>query len=255
MPYAINNGIQTYYQVEGEGPPLVLHHPLGESLACWYEYGYVEALRGHYQLILIDGRGHGKSDKPHAPEAYDLKPRAADITAVLDDLAVERAHYFGYSMGAWLGFGLAIHAPERVASLILGGAQPYGQSFAFFRQVLDNGIGAFGELFQKLSSPYPSDVDRILANDLPAIRAAVANDRPDVSAHLPSMTMPCLLFAGDADPIHYLVEQCSRELPNARFCSLPGLNHFQTFLRSDLVLPHVTRFLAETTRSQSFQPV
>lgn len=149
MPYAINNGVHIHYQVEGQGPPLVLHHPLGESLACWYEYGYVEALRGRWQLILIDGRGHGKSDKPATLAAYDLEPRAADIVAALDDLALEQAHYFGYSLGGWIGFGLALHAPERVSSLILGGAQPYGQTFALFRQVLDNGIDDFGELFQR----------------------------------------------------------------------------------------------------------
>lgn len=106
-----------------------------------------------------------------------------------------------------------------------------------------------------MTSPYPANLGRVLANDLPAIRAAVANDRPDISAHLPSLTMPCLLFAGDADPIHYLVEQYSRDMLNTQFFSLPGLNHFQTFLRSERVLLPVTRFLAETTVPHQLQPV
>jgi pimeloyl-ACP methyl ester carboxylesterase len=75
--------------------------------------------------------------------------------------------------------------------------------------------------------------------------ASVANDRPDISGILPTTTMPCLLYAGEADPLCPLVERCASELPDARFFSLPGLNHIQAAVRSDLVLPYVVEFLAK----------
>jgi pimeloyl-ACP methyl ester carboxylesterase len=66
MAYADNGSVRIYYQVEGEGPVLVLQHGFSESVVDWYESGYVEALRPHYRLILIDARGHGASAPPPA---------------------------------------------------------------------------------------------------------------------------------------------------------------------------------------------
>ena len=63
---------------------LVLQHGFSESVVDWYEAGYVDALRSDYRLILIDARGHGASDKPHDPGAYELERRVADVVAVLD---------------------------------------------------------------------------------------------------------------------------------------------------------------------------
>ncbi len=63
MPYADHQGIRIHYQVEGEGPPLVLQHGFTQSIQDWYRAGYVDALKPAYQLILIDARGHGGSEK------------------------------------------------------------------------------------------------------------------------------------------------------------------------------------------------
>jgi pimeloyl-ACP methyl ester carboxylesterase len=248
MPYAENRGARIYYEVEGEGPPLVLVHGFTDSLEGWREYGYVEELKKEHRLILIDARGHGGSDKPHDPEAAaGLERRPADVVAVLDDLGIDRAHYFGYSLGGWIGLGLAKYAPERVRSLIIGGAQPYGQSMELYRQGLTRGIEGWVAVVEKmLGSPItPGMKERLLSNDIQALSASVANDRPDISGILPTTTMPCLLYAGEADPLCPLVERCASELPDARFFSLPGLNHIQGAVRSDLVLPHVVEFLAK----------
>ena len=125
MPYADNEGIRIHYKTEGEGSPLVLQHWSLATMENWYDYGYVSALKNDYRLILLDARGHGGSDKPHTPDAYELEKRVEDIVAVLDDLGIAKAHYFGYSMGGWIGFGVARYAPERFRSLIIGGAAPY----------------------------------------------------------------------------------------------------------------------------------
>lgn len=130
MPYAVNEGVRIHYRIEGEGEPLVLQHGFTDSLETWYELGYVEALKPQHRLILIDARGHGASDKPHQPDAYEWERSVADITTVLDDLRIPRAHYFGYSMGGRIGFAIARYAPERVHSLIIGGGSPYAFSQA-----------------------------------------------------------------------------------------------------------------------------
>ena len=70
MAYVENDGVRIHYRVEGEGPPLFLHMGFSVDLTGWYEWGYVDALKDDYRLILIDPRGHGKSDKPHDPAAY-----------------------------------------------------------------------------------------------------------------------------------------------------------------------------------------
>jgi pimeloyl-ACP methyl ester carboxylesterase len=143
MPYAINAGIRIHYEVEGAGPPLILHDGSFASGADLRDLGYVDLLKHENQLILIDARGHGASDKPHDPRAYDLALRVSDVTSVLDDLQIEHANLFGYSMGGWIGFGLAKHAPTRFQSLILGGAHPFAESVQGFRDGVSGGMPGF----------------------------------------------------------------------------------------------------------------
>ena len=103
MPYVDSNGVRIHYHVQGCGPELVLQHGFTSSLQNWGAYGYVDALKGAYRLILIDARGHGDSDKPHNVDQYELSLRVGDVTSVLDDLGVGKAHYLGYSMGGRIG--------------------------------------------------------------------------------------------------------------------------------------------------------
>ncbi|MFQ6026205.1 MAG: alpha/beta fold hydrolase, partial [Dehalococcoidia bacterium] len=124
MPYVDNSGVRIHYHVEGDGPPLVLQHGLTSSLKNWYAYGFVEELQKDYRLIMVDARGHGRSDKPHDPKQYDLKLRVNDVLAVMDDLGVDKAHYMGYSMGGRIGFGIVMHALNRFHSLVIGGMSP-----------------------------------------------------------------------------------------------------------------------------------
>ena len=64
------------------------------------------------------------------------------------------------------------------------------------------------------------------------------------------MTMPCLLMAGEKDWNYPGVKQCVTQMPHGTFVSLPDLTHAETFFRGDLVLPHVTKFLATVTHSR-----
>jgi pimeloyl-ACP methyl ester carboxylesterase len=248
MPYAENEGIRIHYRTEGEGPPLVLHHWSLATLESWYDYGYVSALQDDYQLILLDARGHGASDKPYSPEAYELKKRVEDVVAVLDDLDIIQAHFFGYSMGGWIGFGVAQYAPERFRSLIIGGQHPYEQSMDGLRRLVrygvENGAEAFVDMWEDNFGALSSEIkDRMLTYDYKAL-LAVAQDRESLEDVLPKMRMPCLLYVGEMDEVYSKVLECSKQISNATFVTLQGLDHGEAIRRSDEVLPQIKRFLS-----------
>lgn len=248
MPYVNNNGVRIHYHVEGEGPLLVLQHGFTSSLQNWYAYGYVEALKSDYRLILVDARGHGESDKPYDSKEYELKLRVGDVTSVLDELEIDKAHYLGYSMGGRIGFGIARHAPERVYSLIIGGMHPYesggNASIPDRVELLKKGIEAYVANSEAQSGPIdPERKARLLANDAEALIAATAAPRGVSGDVLATMTMPCLLYVGEADGFYTGAKECVQHIPDAAFVSFPGLDHGQTSRGSDVVLPHVTGFL------------
>jgi pimeloyl-ACP methyl ester carboxylesterase len=250
MPYASNSGIQIHYEVDGTGPTLVLQHGFTQCLEDWFECGYVAALRSKYQVVLIDARGHGGSDKPRDETSYALDCRAADVTAVLDALGIKKAHFWGYSMGGWIGFGMAKYAPQRVDRLVIGGQHPFARDQSGFRQWLRIGItgdrvalvAAFEKMVGPISDAYAA---RLSTGDLKAWLAAAA-DRVGIESMLGAMAMPCCLYAGEADPVFAQAKLASERIPDARFFSLPGLSHLQAFVESHRVLPPVTKFLDET---------
>ncbi len=82
---------------------------------------------------------------------------------------------------------------------------------------------------------------RFVANDIKALDAC-RSDSLGFADVLPAMTMPCLVFAGSADPIHPVVEATVAEMPNGTFFTLPHLGHAEGFLHSELVLPKVIEF-------------
>ena len=71
------NGVRIHYEVEGDGPPLVLQHGTGGSLEHWRARGYLDCQRDRFRLLLIDPRGHRESDQPLEQEAYELRNRVA----------------------------------------------------------------------------------------------------------------------------------------------------------------------------------
>ena len=248
MPYADNAGIHIHYEVEGTGPALVLHHGFTQCLEDWFERGYVAALGSRYRLILVDARGHGRSDKPHDEVSYTLDRRVTDVTSVLDAVGVEKAHFWGYSMGGWIGFGMARHAPDRVDSLVIGGAHPFANNQAAMRQWVRDGITAGGDdfvaAFEKMVGPISASyAARLRAADLQAW-LALAQDRVSIEDMLGAMAMPCCIYAGEADPIFRRVKAAADRIPNAHFFSLPGLLHSQAFIESSTVLTPVIKFLS-----------
>lgn len=247
MPFAISDNRRIHYQVEGDGPPLLLHHGFTSSLEAWRFFGFTSVLRQYYQVIMFDALGHGQSDKPHETAAYTQVQRCRDAVAVLDALQIERAHFFGYSLGGWVGYGLVRHAPQRLSSLILGAAHPYeDRSWDGFHGIDGRDPEAFIATFEALLDEQISPQVQMLirANDLVALAAAAQQPRPSQQNLLARMDLPCLLFCGDADARHAAVERTAALLPQAEFVSLPGVTHFGGLMQSALVLPPVQSFLA-----------
>ena len=250
MPFVTNRGVRIYCETIGNGPALVMHHGTFGSSADWIDLGYVDAVKADHQVILLDSRGHGQSDKPHDPAAYDLELRSSDVLAVLDELGIQKADYFGYSLGGWIGFDLAKRAPGRFRSFILGAMHPYAESMQPFRDLMPRDREAFASMLdQVIGDRFPLAMrTRWIANDLDALRA-LTQDRESSAGVLPSMTMPCLLYAGELDPRIDQVRRCASDLPNATFFSLPQCDHPAGNASGDLVIPHLKAFLSKVHKT------
>lgn len=109
------------------GEAIIFLHFSGANLMMWQRV--VPYFQDQYRLILVDLRGHGKSDAPAS--GYHMDEMALDVLGIMDHLGIEKAHIIGSSLGAEVGLSLAANYPYRVISLILDGAMnsefgPYG---------------------------------------------------------------------------------------------------------------------------------
>lgn len=254
MPYAANDGVRIRYEVAGSGPPLVLHIGYIGGLEDWADAGYVAPLARGFRVLRLDPRGQGQSDKPHDPAAYAAPCRVGDVLAVLDAEGIERAHFWGYSLGGWVGFALGVFAPDRVASLIVGGAHPFTGNPRpvagdFFLDGFRDGMAPFVAACEADDPAYfvsAGERDRWLAADPAALRAARLTNltEPDLERDaVAAIQAPTLIYAGtddDPDP----KAQAARLMANATFVGLEGLDHAQAMNRADVALPHALAFLA-----------
>lgn len=253
MPYVENNGIKIHYVVIGEGPPLVMLHASMGSYAEWHGGDYINALKDKYKLILVDLRGHGESDKPRDVQSYFSKAFTSDIIAVLDDLKIDKAHCWGYSMGGTIAFFLSRDYPERFTSFIIGGACPQGfqgeelELFNHIRELLKKGAdGLLIHLKERGDVITPENEKGLRAMDYDVINAwSNSEDLYDrVDEHLPELDIPFLFYAGEKDqwkPYPYLVE-ISDKMKNAKTILLPDAGH-SIHYQKGVVLPYVLEFL------------
>jgi len=244
--------INIYYEVVGQGEPIVFHHGNGNCVKDWYTLGYVDELSKHFKLILIDSRGYGKSSKPYEPAAYNLHSRAKDTIAVLDELKINKAHCLGGSVGASVCMMLARYYPERFKSYIF--ATPFFTQFNDeIRQALLKGTEQYlAKLEELLGSRIDNELIRqtLLANDAKALWAANSSEWFDYLDYVKYIKVPSMIYLGALEPSVDKLTQLANLLPNNQLYILPDINHAQVYWNGKLVSPLIKTFISNLKESQ-----
>jgi pimeloyl-ACP methyl ester carboxylesterase len=178
-------------------------------------------------------------------------------------ICISTKHIIGAILwGGWVGWGVAKYAPDRFRSLIIGGYPPlYKKNPAgseAMPDLLKQGWDAMLKAFESMLGQAwtPETEQRIRANDLDALIALKSSDDfrgiPGFEDVLASLKIPCLLYTGENDKGYSFTPEDVKMLPDAVFVIVPGLDHYQAFMRSDLVVPHIKKFLknVEQTNKQ-----
>jgi len=245
MSYAINQGTRIHYEIVGMGEPLVLQHGWILEGGQWRQDGYVSPLSERYRVILVDMRGHGQSDKPHDGASYALNTLVTDVVAVLDDAGVQRAHYWGYSMGGWIRLGLLTQAGHRLNKAILGGTHPYGRKATPFTSDGSDAQQFMREVWKRFGVDFdslPLELrKKLLAADCRAL-AVAQQDRASQESLLPNVSTPCLMYAGADDGLFAQAQNGARLMPNCKFITVPG-THFEANQNASAILPEALKFL------------
>ncbi len=220
-------GCRIAYETIGDGPPILMSHPLYTNRALWSLFHFVEELVDSYQIIVYDSIGHGASEKPRDVARYAQAERAADAVAVLDALGIERAHGVGYSMGAWtMGAVAALH-PERLMSVTIGGWDAYKGAHAPKAETKPSTIVRSFDDSTKwfLSSPYTAGFFE--GADLDALRIChdvLFDEQVDVQ-RIAAAPIPKFIFCGGADVFIEGARRLADEISADRFDCFDGADH------------------------------
>lgn len=199
-----SDGVKIHYQVDGDGPPVVLVHGyLATGDLNWRTNGVVKMLSPKYKVITIDNRGHGKSDKPLESQDYGEK-MVEDVVRLLDHLKIEKAHIVGYSMGGMIALKMSATHPDRMLSAVVGG-------MGWFPK------GPIGD------RPAPPNLP-------PAFKPkrACAEAFPDLGITRDEMTavkVPMTVIIGEVDNLIRRVESLESIRPDIPVVRIPGANH------------------------------
>ncbi len=248
MPFLTLRRLPAYhihYQVEGRGKPLLLLHPLMGDMSVWKNLNYEHSLKDNFMLIKIDALGHGLSSKPHDIDAYSLEVAADYLAQLLDHLFVDKTHVLGYSMGALFGFALAIHYPNIVDRLVLGGNHPFKRPEGFVDpriEIFERGLDAVLD-WEKPKTKHRRDfLEKQDYNAFATFLKAV-NQYDFTEDELARINAPVFLFAGSEDPMLPDIERAFHALPNARMKVVEGLDHDQAFIRRSKIIKDILSFL------------
>ncbi|MCK5862890.1 MAG: alpha/beta hydrolase [Candidatus Hydrogenedentes bacterium] len=239
------DGVRIFYRVEGEGTPVVLVHGYGVNADLnWRHPGVVRALRKDYQVILIDVRGHGRSDKPENPEKYGIET-AHDVCRLLDHLGIQKAHVVGYSMGGFITIKLTAMCPDRLLSAVpcaSGWEQPKGRNLELLRSLtesLDRHEG-YGALTRALEPVPPPEwkvklIDFLMGslNDNTAMSAVMKNikELAITEEELRNNRVPVLSLVGTRDPLGAGVKDMIEMMPCHEAVYIEKGDHVTTLLK------------------------
>ena len=127
------NGIKINVEVIGKGLPVMLIHGIGGNMTQWKPTA--DRLSKDFKVIMMDCRGHGKSEKP---KQYSLSDHASDIIGIMDHFEIESTYLNGISMGSYIAQAVAIQAPERISKLILTVPKSNGLTSSLHRLITEH---------------------------------------------------------------------------------------------------------------------
>lgn len=260
MAWAEMSDVRCYYELVGQGDPLLFIPGLGGNCRVWDPV--VPTLAEQFTCILADNRGVGRSIARRKPQT--LADYSADLAELLDHLQLDRAHVLGLSLGGIIAQRFAIDHPSRIDRLVLVScADRFTAYLHRVSALLGHSLRRFPRhMFVQTmeiltTAPFYLDahveeIDR-LANErvregVPAramgaqLRALL---RSDVDPADYKITSPTLIVAGEHD---HLIPNCyarrmSAKIPRSRFVLVPGAGHNPMIEMPDTVLPLITRFL------------
>jgi pimeloyl-ACP methyl ester carboxylesterase len=257
------NGMQMYYEVSGEGEPLVVLH--GAYMNIPTMGAIVGKLAETHKVYAIEFQGHGRTTDIDRPITY---PNLADDVAVfMDKVGLEKADVFGYSMGAAAGLQLAIRHPEKVGKLIAAsvaydekGWQPEFRAFIPQMNV---------EMF--VNMPMAAEYKKLAANpdgfrDLVTKLIALEHEPMTWEADVRTLKTPVLIISGDADvaTLEHSVAlfrllgggamgDMGKPLAASRLAILPATSHTAVINQTELLMGFIGPFLKGETPKGFFE--
>jgi pimeloyl-ACP methyl ester carboxylesterase len=249
MPKINRDGVEIYYEVHGNGPPLLLTHGYSSSSAMWQ--GQIEALSKRHRLVLWDMRGHGQSDYPADPRAYSEALTVADMAALLDEVGATRAIVSGLSLGGYMSLAFYLAHPQRVRALLIIDTGP-GFKRDDAREAWNKRAHETGERFEreglavlKSSSRERSSVSPRDASGLaPAARGMLTQCDARVIELLPDIKVPSLIVVGaDDTPFLAASDYMAAKIPAAQKVVIPAAGHAVNIDQPQAFIDAVLRFL------------
>ena len=222
--FASVNGIKLYYEIYGEGPPLVRLHGNGGSIQS--SEMFIPELMKNYKVIAIDSRGQGKSTDDDKPLTYEQM--ASDINILLEQLNIDSTYIWGQSDGGVLGLILAMDYPKKVKKLLAFGANIQSDSLAVFPWT----ITLFTKKIEEAKSKKEQKLYQLML------------DHPNIAySKLSTIKAPVLIMVGDRDgirPEHTL--KIFQNIPNSQLSIIPGATHNASKEKKEMVLEILNDF-------------
>ena len=209
----LSKGVKIHYEVSGQGEPVILIHGLYSSARMnWGLPGITAALAQHFQVIALDNRGHGQSDKPDGEDQYGPE-MAEDIVRLMDHLHIQKARVVGYSLGGMITMKLLTLHPERVRSAVLGGM----------------GWLQEGSPLQRFWETLPGRSALVPAACLHGMAKLAVTE-----AQVKAVRVPVTIIVGDRDPCRRLyVEPLLRIRPDWPEKVISGAGHLNCIFKSE----------------------
>ena len=249
--YSDVNGIKMYYEIYGQGKPLVLIHGGGSTIQTTFEK-VIPFLAKNRKVIAVELQAHGRTSDRNADLAFEQD--ADDIATLLKNLNIGKADFFGFSNGGTTTMQIAIRHPEIVDKIILGSAlaKRNGVPEWFWDFMKQARLKSMPEQLKVAYKQVAPDTNGLqIMHDRDAKRMVNFKDIPD--EQIKSINVPTLIIIGDKDvitPEHAI--ELHRQIANSELAIIPGghgeyIGEITTlnpdFKENDLVIPMIEKFL------------